>query len=68
MHALGMMARKGKDDALVALVDAGIPATDPARAAIALGVGLVALRTPEVLMRVLERRHLRARPAQLDAC
>ena len=56
VHALGMLARKGKDDALVALFDAGTPAADPARAAIALGVGLVALRTPEVLMRVLEGR------------
>jgi HEAT repeat protein len=56
VHALGMLARKGKDDALVALLDAGIPATDPARAAIALGVGLVALRTPDVLLRVLETR------------
>ena len=56
VHALGMLARRGRDDALTALLDAGVPASDPARESIALGVGLVALRSPEVLLRVLETR------------
>jgi HEAT repeat protein len=56
VHALGMLARRGRDDALRALLDAGVPAADPAREAIALGVGLVALRSPDVLLRVLESR------------
>jgi HEAT repeat protein len=56
VHALGVLARRGRADALGALLDAGVPAADPARAPIALGVGLVALRDPEVLLRVLEPR------------
>jgi HEAT repeat protein len=56
VHALGMLARQGRDDALVAMFDAGIPAGALPREAIALGVGLVALRTPDVLLRVLETR------------
>jgi len=56
VHALTMLARRGKDDALGALFDAGVPAADPARESIALGVGLVALRSPDVLLRVLETR------------
>jgi HEAT repeat protein len=56
VHALTMLARRDKDDALAALFDAGVPAADPAREAIALGVGLVALRSPDVLLRVLETR------------
>jgi HEAT repeat protein len=54
--ALGTLARGGHPAALTALLDAGEPARDPARAAIALAVGHVALRAPGVLLDVLETR------------
>jgi hypothetical protein len=41
---------------VAALMDAGIPSRDPARAAIALALGAVALRNPAVLLKVLESR------------
>lgn len=55
-HALGMLAVRGRDDALAMLLDVGTPAADPARSPIALSVGLVALRAPDVLLRALEGR------------
>lgn len=54
--ALGTLARGGHPQALVALLDAGEPARDPARAAIALAVGHVALRAPGVVLETLETR------------
>jgi hypothetical protein len=54
--ALGALARRGDKQALAVLLDAGEPARDPARAAIALAVGNVALRNPAVVMDVLEGR------------
>ena len=54
--ALGALARRGDKQALTVLLDAGEPARDPARAAIALAVGNVALRNPAVVMDVLESR------------
>lgn len=56
VHALGVLAARGNADALKMLLDAGVPSVDPARAAIALGVGLVALRNPQLLMTTLEAR------------
>jgi HEAT repeat protein len=56
VHALAMLALRDRDEAAGALIAAGIPANDPARAPIALGVGLIALRNPEAIMRVLESR------------
>lgn len=56
VHALAMLALRGHDEAAGALIAVGIPANDPARAPIALGVGLIALRSPETIMRVLEPR------------
>ena len=56
VHALSSLAVRGRADAFVPLLDAGIASTDPARAAIALGVGLVALRNPPLLLDVLEKR------------
>ena len=53
-HALGMLALAGREAALAALFDAGVPSRDPARSPIALGVGLVALRNPDLLLRVLD--------------
>jgi hypothetical protein len=54
--ALGALARRGNTKALTVLLEAGEPARDPARAAIALAVGHVALRAPGVLLDALEAR------------
>jgi HEAT repeat protein len=54
--ALGALARRGDKQALAVLLDAGEPSRDPARAAIALAVGHVALRNPAVVLDVLESR------------
>jgi HEAT repeat protein len=54
--ALGVLARQGDREALTLLLDTGEPAKDPARAAVALAVGHVALRNPELLLDVLETR------------
>lgn len=59
-HALGVLASQGNGPALTALVDAGVPAKDPARAPIALAVGLAALRNPALLLDVIEPRPDRA--------
>jgi hypothetical protein len=56
VHAAGMLAMGGREAALRTLLDAGVKATDPARAAIALGIGTVALRRPVTLLSVLESR------------
>ncbi len=48
---LAAIAAAGDEQALQALIDAGAPARDPARAPIALGLGLVAIRNPELMLR-----------------
>jgi len=53
VHALGMLALRGHDDALAALLAAGPAGGPAAQPPIALGAGLVALREPEVVLRVL---------------
>jgi HEAT repeat protein len=55
-HALGLLASRGRKDALVLLLDRGVASTDPVRSPLALTVGLVALRNPELLMATLEAR------------
>ena len=56
VHGLGMLARRGNQAAWQALLDAGIAAQDePVRAPIVLGLGLVALRQPELVISGLER-------------
>ena len=55
-HALAVLAVRDHPSALTALLDAGVPSADPARAPIALGVGRVALRNPALLLNVLEPR------------
>ncbi len=55
VHALGMLAVRGHDDALAALLAAGPAAGPAAQPPIALGVGLIALRKPDVVLRVLAR-------------
>ena len=54
--ALGALARRGDRRALVSLLDVGEPSRDPARAAIGLALGHVALRNATVLLDVLESR------------
>ncbi len=56
VHAATVLAVGGRDEALNDLIDAGVKAADPVRAAVALGVGTAALRRPRVLLTVLERR------------
>lgn len=54
--ALAALAEGGHADALAALLDAGVPARDPARAPIALAAGTVAIRNPVLVLSVLETR------------
>jgi len=56
VHALAVLATRGQPSALSSLIDVGTQASDPARAPVALGVGLVALRDPLLLVRTLETR------------
>ncbi len=56
VHGMGMLAVRGDRAALEALFDAGVPAQDPGRAPIALGVGLVALRSPLAVLELVEAR------------
>jgi HEAT repeat protein len=59
-RALAALAVSGKADAAAALLDAGIPARDPARSPIALGLGTVALRNTPLAVKLLGgRRDLR---------
>jgi HEAT repeat protein len=53
-NGLAALAVAGNEDALRTLIDAGIPSRDPARAAIALAFGTVALRNTPLTLRVLE--------------
>jgi HEAT repeat protein len=50
------LANSGNTQALAALFDTGIPAVDPPRAPMALGVGTVAIRNTPVLLSFLESR------------
>jgi hypothetical protein len=51
---LGALAVAGNEEALRTLIELGTPSRDPARAAIALAVGTVALRNTAVTLKVLE--------------
>lgn len=55
-HALATVAAADHPDVAATLFDLGVPARDPARAPIALAVGLVAIRNTPLLMTVLEPR------------
>ena len=62
VHGLAMLSLRGKADSWKALLDAGVAATsDASRSPIALGVGIVALRKPELVLSAFELR------ADLDA-
>lgn len=54
--ALGALAKRGDREALSELLNAGESSRDPARAAIALALGNVALRNTGVVLDVLETR------------
>ena len=53
---LGAIGAHGNPDAVTMLLDIGVPSEDPLRAPVALALGLVALRNPPVLLKVLETR------------
>jgi hypothetical protein len=55
-HAWGVLAARGRPGALGVLFDAGIPAADPARAPIALALGMAVLRSPAGVLAALESR------------
>jgi HEAT repeat protein len=56
--ALGAVAASGRDVDAVELIQQGAPTRDPARPAIALALGTVALRNTPLMLRVLERAEL----------
>jgi hypothetical protein len=65
VHALGMLAVGGRTWALNALLDAGSGTPDQAREAMALGLGLVVLRRPQIALDVLATRSDLANAAEL---
>ena len=56
MTGLAALAAAGRENMLEQLIALGAPARDPARAPIALGIGTVGIRNPQLLLRVLERQ------------
>jgi hypothetical protein len=65
VHALGMLAVRGRAEALRMLIETGVPAQESVRAPVALGVGLVALRNPTVVLEVLGAMPARDEPILL---
>jgi HEAT repeat protein len=55
-RALAAIAASGRQDAAAALLDAGIPARDPARSPIALALGTVALRNTPLIVKLFGSR------------
>jgi HEAT repeat protein len=53
---LAALAVRGNEESLVTLIDQGGPTRDPARAAIALAIGTVALRNTPLFLAVLEKQ------------
>ncbi len=53
---LAAIASAGNREALDVLVDQGAPTRDPARSPVALALGAVALRNPQVVLKALEER------------
>lgn len=51
--SLAALALRGNTTALTTLIDHGVPSTEPARAPIALGIGSIAMRSPDVLLDAL---------------
>jgi hypothetical protein len=63
--ALGTLGVSGRKEAIIELIELGGPTRDPARAAIALALGTVALRKPALMLEVLEQENLLAPAAEL---
>jgi HEAT repeat protein len=61
------LANSGSAQALRALVDVGIPSTDPPRAPMALGVGTVAIRNAPLMLSFLESHQNRGAAIDLVA-
>jgi HEAT repeat protein len=55
-RALGALAASGRQDAAAMLLDAGIPAHDPARSPVALAFGSLALRNTPLAIKLLMAR------------
>jgi HEAT repeat protein len=55
-RALAALAATGREEAAAALLDAGIPARDPARSPIALAFGTAALRNTPLVVKLLGSR------------
>ena len=55
MASLVALANTGNAQALSALIEVGIPAHDPPRAPLALGVGTVAIRNTAMMLSFLEQ-------------
>lgn len=53
---LAAVAVAGNEPAAVALIEAGGPSRDPARAAIALALGTIALRNTPLMLKILEQQ------------
>jgi HEAT repeat protein len=53
---LAAIGAAGDEEAVQVLIDLGAPARDPARAPIALGLGLIAIRNPPLLLRIVPRQ------------
>jgi hypothetical protein len=62
---LAALAVDGNEQALQALIELGAPTRDPARAAIALAIGTVALRNTPLTLQVLEKAPNRDRALEL---
>jgi HEAT repeat protein len=58
-NSLAVLAVAGREDALAELITQGGPTRDPARAAVALAIGTVALRNTPLLLKVLAQESLR---------
>ena len=59
-HALAMLAVAGREHAAFELFDAGDAAADAARTPVALEVGRIALRQPDLVLKVIQQRSDRA--------
>jgi HEAT repeat protein len=63
--SLAALATRGSTAALSSLLDVAEPSVDPVRAALALAVGHVALRNPDVILTTLESRATRDRAIEV---
>jgi len=55
-RALGLLARDGRQSALIAIIDAGVAAQGDARETAAIELGVVALRAPQLIVAALAKR------------